>query len=175
MLKTSRYERDKFNKAAEQLDLAKLYIKENFQAIKDIKELKINCDFNDLTIETIIVSNSYQADHFFINDKHLKVSLFELIVILKNDLYDMLHSKISEVLFNESFQLPIDDVLKVYNSMNSDRIDTNNVYIKEHCNLWENNSYCTAKDILSAIKENKVWKNQDKNWHYKNEVLELKV
>lgn len=175
MLKTSRYERDKFVKAAEQLDRAKTYIEENFEVIKVIKELKINCDINDLTIETMIVSNSYQADHVFINNKHLKVSLFELLIILKNDLYDMLHSKMLEVVFNDSFQFPIDDVLKIYNQKNPDSIDTNNKYTKEQCNLWENDSYCTGKDIISAIKENKVWCNQDKNWHYRKEVLELRV
>jgi len=173
MLKTSKYEVEKFNKAAEQLDLAKTYVKENFDTIKAIKELEIDCDIENLKVKTIIISNSYQADHTLVNNKHLKVSLFELLIILKNDLYDMLISKSTEVILGESFDFPIDSILQMNNRNNPDYKETKNTFTKEKCNLWYDVNSCSAKDIISAIIENKVWRHQDENKHFRLENIEL--
>lgn len=173
MMRNFKYEIEKFNKASEQLDLAKDYVLNNFEEIKNIKELNINCNIEELKIETIIISNIYQADHLQINNKHLKVSLFELLVILKNDLKSMLVNKSNEALFNLDFELPVDSMLSAYNRNNLDNKVADNSFTKENCNLWEDESDCSPNDIISAILENKIWKHQDVNKVFPIEEIEL--
>ena len=165
ILKTSIYETQKFKyKASEQLDLAKDYVDNNFDEIKGIKELNIDCSKEDLKIETLIISNIYEADHLNFNKRHLKVSLFELLVILKNDLYQMLVPKYTKALFDLGLDLSVDNILNKHNK---------NTILKEDCNLWENEKDCSPEDIISAILENKVWKHQDANKNFFLEETEL--
>ncbi len=171
IMNTSKYEVLKFNsKASDQLNKAKEYVQNSFEKIKEIKELQINCKEEDLNIVTIIVSNSYQSDNLLFNNKHIKISLFELLIILKNDLYNMLVPKISEALFDFNLAMPIDEMLKLMNQSNPKYNKESKQIDKNECNLWEDINNCTANDILSAIKENKVWKHQDA----KIETIELK-
>ncbi len=173
IIKTSKYETLKFNsKASEQLLKAKNYIHGSFSEIKNIEELNINCKKEELKIVTIIVSNIYQADHLIFNQEHLKVSLFELLIILKNDLYNMLIYKQGKVLFNMDFDIPHNMVEQFYNR-NNPAIKKENLQIdKKDCNLWEDKNNCKPNDIISAIKENKIWKHQ--NLIVGTENIELK-
>jgi hypothetical protein len=165
ILKTSIYETQKFKyKASEQLDLAKDYVNNNFDEIKGIKELNIDCSKDDLKIETLIISNIYEADHLNFNKRHLKVSLFELLVILKNDLYKMLVPKYTKAFFDLGLDLSVDNILNKHNK---------NTILKEDCNLWENEKDCSPEDIISAILENKVWKHQNANKNFFLEETEL--
>lgn len=173
MTKNSKYEARQFNKASDQLDLAKDYVLNNFEEIKNLDGLNINCKIEDLKIETIIISNIYQADHVMINNKHLKVSLFELLIILKNDLYNMQVSKMGEALLDFKLELPIDKMLNMSNRNNPYNKENNNTISKGTSNLWENERECSPKDIISAIKENKVWKHQDANTSFPFEEIEL--
>ncbi len=173
MLKNSKYEVRQFNKASNQLDLAKEYIRNNFEKIKNLEGLTIDCNLNDLQIQTLIISNIYQSDHTMINDKHLKVSLFELLIILKNDLYNMLVPKIGEALFDFQLDLPIDIILNLFNINNPYTKSKSNHFSKKDCILWGNQQKCTPKDIIEAIKENKVWKHQDANKNFPIEEIEL--
>lgn len=173
MIKNSKYEVRQFNKASEQLDLAKDYVLNNFENIRNLEELNIDCPLEDLKIETIIISNIYQADHAMINNKHLKVSLFELLVILKDDLYNMLVPKIGEALFDSKLEIPLDMMLNMFNRNNSNNKKNNNSLLKEDCSLWENEKDCSPNDIISAIIENKVWKHQDTTNNFLIEEIEL--
>jgi len=164
MIKNSKYEVRQFNKASEQLDLAKDYVVNNFEKIKNLEELNIDCDLEDLKIETIIISNIYQADHIMVNNKHLKVSLFELLIILKDDLYNMLVPKMGKALFDSKFEIPLDMMLNK---------EDNNTLSIEDCSLWKNEKDCSPNDIISAIIENKVWKHQDTNKNFPIEEIEL--
>lgn len=171
MMRNFKYEIKNFNKASHQLDLAKDYVLNNFEEIKNLKELNIDCNVEDLKIETIIISNIYQADHIQINKKHLKVSLFELLIILKNDLKSMLVNKYVKAFYDTDFEFPIDDFFNTSNKNNLN-IKGNNK-INENSNLWEDEKECSPNDLISAIKENKVWKHQDANKNYPIEEIEL--
>ncbi len=173
IMKTSKYETLKFNsKASEQLLKAKSYINDFFTEIKNIEELNINCKKEELKIVTMIVSNIYQADHLIFNQEHLKISLFELLIILKNDLYNMLVYKEGRVLFNMDFDIPYNMVEQFYNRNNPAIKKENPQIDKKDCNLWEDKNNCKPNDIISAIKENKIWKHQ--NLIVSTEDIELK-
>lgn len=173
MIKNSKYEARQFNKASEQLDLAKDYVLNNFEDIRNLEGLNIDCPLEDLKIETIIVSSIYQGDHVMVNNKHLKVSLFELLIILKDDLYSMLVSKIGEALFDSKLEIPVEMMLNMFNRNNSNNKENNKTLSKEECSIWENEKECTSNDIISAIIENKVWKHQDTNKIFPIEEVEL--
>jgi hypothetical protein len=173
MIKNSKYEARQFNKASEQLDLAKDYVLNNFEDIRNLEELNIDCPLEDLKIETVIVSNIYQGDHIMVNNKHLKVSLFELLIILKDDLYNMLVPKMGEALFDYKLEIPLDMMLNMFNRNNSNNKENNNTLSKEECSLWENEKDCSPNDVISAIIENKVWKHQDTNKNFPIEEVEL--
>lgn len=171
IMNTSKYEVLKFSsKASSQLNKAKEYVLNRFEEIKGIKELQINCKKEDLNVVTIIISNSYQSDNLLFDNKHLKISLFELLIILKNDLYNMLVPKMSEALFDFNLDIPMDAMLKIQNRSNPKYKNKNIQLDKNECNLWEDINNCTPNDIISAIKENKVWKHQNA----KIEAIELK-
>lgn len=173
IMKTYKYETLKFNsKASEQLLKAKNYISNVFSEIQNIEELNINCKKEDIKIVTIIVSNIYQADHLVFNQEHLKISLFELLIILKNDLYNMLVDKSGQLFFGEKFNITINSIEQFYNR-NAPTIKKENPQIyKKDCNLWEDKNNCKPSDIISAIKEDKIWKHQ--NLIVETENIELK-
>ncbi len=174
IMKSSKYEVQRFNeKASDQLDKAKHYVNNNFEEIKQIKDLGIDCKKENLKIETIIISNIYQADHLIFNNRHLKISVFELLIILKNDLYNMLVSKMGKALFDFDFELPIDSMLKMHNTNNAKFKKNNNEITEANCNLWADSSNCTPNDIIAAIKENKVWQHQETNQHFGTEDIYL--
>lgn len=166
IMKTSKYEALKFNsKASEQLSKAKNYILDNFEEIKAIEELKINCKKENIKIVTMIISNIYQADNLIFNNQHNKISLFELLIILKNDLYNMLVSKSGKAITGIRFDIPMGRFFGKKNNLS----DVN----EEDCNLWKDTKECMPIDILSAIKENKVWKHQETDEANRKENIEL--
>ncbi|CAA0259127.1 hypothetical protein [Tenacibaculum maritimum] len=166
IMKTSKYETLNFNsKASEQLSKAKDYIQDNFDEIKAIEELNIDCKKESLKIVTIIISNIYQSDNLIFNNEHIKISLFELLIILKNDLYNMLVSKSEKVITNIGFDIPMGRFF----GKNNNLLDIK----EEDCNLWKNTKECMPSDILSAIKENKVWRHQETDEANTKENIEL--
>jgi hypothetical protein len=71
--------------AAKQLDKANQYVSANFMACKTtvFKPLGIKeINSSELKIYTLIVSSTFEKDHERINNKHLKISLFELEFLL---------------------------------------------------------------------------------------------
>jgi hypothetical protein len=72
-------------KASKQLEKADSYIKDNFNKCKTEYFQKLNIkekEFSQLKFYPLIVSTSFEHDHTMINNKHFKVSLFELQNVL---------------------------------------------------------------------------------------------
>lgn len=150
VINTSKYYTRNFkSKASDQLDKSAHYVRSNFEAIKMDDTLNINCDLKDLKIVTIILSNSYVSDETIFSNTHYKISMFELMIILKNDVKNMHYSQMGKLLFNKNLVLPIDFLL---NNSNKKFLEAENL------SLWENNESCSAMDLISAIKESKVFK-----------------
>jgi hypothetical protein len=149
-------------KAGDQLTKHLEYIEDNFESIKSIPELSINCDREELTIIPLIVSNIFEFDDQFINEQYQKVSLFELQVILRNDLYDALYNRMGSYLPGNVGDTPVANIFQNYNQFNPQ-------FKKEHIlpkdksyyNLWSSPDACSPEDLLSAIKERKVWQGLD--------------
>ncbi|GAK89672.1 hypothetical protein JCM19297_294 [Nonlabens ulvanivorans] len=176
IVRSSLFESRNFNfKASEQLDIAKEYVKNNFHEIKNIKELNVDCTLENLLIETIIVSNVYQSDHLLFNRRHMKVSQLELSIILRNDKHEMLVSKLGTAFFDSKLEIPIDKLMSLHEGNNSNIKEVDGQIQKEDCNLWSHKSYCSPQDLISAIKENKVWRHQDDYKDYHIEEIELGV
>ncbi len=75
-------------KASGQLDKGVRYIHENFDKVKDdhFKKLAIKESLpSDIKIYPIVVSTSFGFDHVLIENKHLKISLFELQGLLEDE------------------------------------------------------------------------------------------
>ena len=76
-------------KASNQLEKGYDYIKNNFTKCKADYFQKLNIketEFSQLKIYPIIVSTSFEQDHTTINDKHFKISLFEMQNIIERDI-----------------------------------------------------------------------------------------
>ena len=115
-------------------------------------------------------------------DKYRKLSLFELGIILRNDLYNLLNKSgkvfnIIPVDYNDKMEkddLPIHVIEGMMNSRNYRKKDGNVDTSKEACNLWTNPDACSAEDLIQAIDKNKVWKFMDKLYEFKiNEIIEI--
>lgn len=68
-------------KAAQQLDKDVNFLKESFGWLQNVFDDMME-SFEELEIKTLIVSTSFEHDHEFISDRHLKVSLYELDKVL---------------------------------------------------------------------------------------------
>jgi len=170
LIRNEEYSSRKFiYKATEQIERNKKYIKENFEKeFRRIPELKINCDFEELQIVPLIISNIYDTDDYYINSKFLKLSLFELIVILNNDLYSMLNYKSGKALFDSDFEIHVPFLFQQINSFAPEFKKSILKTDKESCNLWTDEKQCSATDLITAIKEDKIWKflNELKHLNY---------
>ncbi|NHN24101.1 hypothetical protein FIA58_000295 [Flavobacterium jejuense] len=174
IMKTSKYEVLKFNsKASEQLNLAKDYIINNYDEIKKCKNLGINCELKDLKIVTIIISNIYQSDNLIFRNEHHKISLFELMIILKNDLYNMLVQKECKILTDEKMDIPVNTMLQIENKSNLKYSKTHKQINEDECSLWKENNSCSANDLTTAILESKVWKHQAELKQFTRESIKI--
>lgn len=155
-------------KARNQLNSAIEYIRsdDGFQEIKGIENLKIPSSSHsaDIKIIPLIVTNIFDYDDIVIDGKFLNISMFELMVILNNDLYNLQNintEKLTGKLANQIPDLPVDIINSFGNESNMfnkhEKFDTS----KEKCSLWSGNEL-TVNDFLTAIKEDKVWQFLDK-------------
>jgi len=168
---TNKYEILRFElKASSQLAKAKKYTLNNFKELKKNKELAIDCNENELRIVTIIMSNIYQSDNLIFKE-HLKISLFELMIILQNDLKKMIELNM-KLFFGEDFNLPIDTLQKTHNKYNKDYKHHNNAKTKSY-DLWSNQNSCSAANLITSITENKVWEHLEKNKYYLKNSIEI--
>lgn len=164
-------------KAKYQLNNAVDYIKSNFDEIRDIEELNIDCKLSDIKIIPLIVTNIFDYESEFTSNNIIRISDFTLKIILKNDLGDMMfiNSKVASQHFASNqkfkdFDLPLSSMYS--NNRNNTDLNLKNYNFpksKEECNLWTTPSECSPQDIISAISENKVWGFVDKIWDFKTQ------
>lgn len=143
--------------AVNQLKKGEKYIRDNFPEIK--KELKIDCSLDELNIQPLIVSNVYVGDENIFYEKYLKLSLFELTIILRDDLYSMRTTQMFKTLLeiNEFEGFNVDNVSH-HNPSGVSKPGQDRILKKEDLKLWKNDNNCSPFDIVSAIKKNKIWK-----------------
>ncbi|MBP7284272.1 MAG: hypothetical protein KBA66_21985 [Leptospiraceae bacterium] len=156
--------------AVKQLENAKEYILDNFEEFRKNANINIDCDLSDLTIECIIVSNIFEYDDVFIKNKFLKLSLFELYVILNNDLFSVLNLDFSKLGFKSS-NIP-EFLLKKFLNQNHPMINPHAEIKtdKESCDLSNGKGKCDINDIILSIRENKVWKHLDEQYRYPEKI-----
>jgi hypothetical protein len=162
------YSKQVTNKANFQLNRALDFInsEKGFKRIKEIDELKIPADteLSQIKVIPLIVSNIFNYDDAITSDNYLKFSMFELMIILKNDLYNLLHintNQIMQQVFGVSNSklpdLPT-HFISSFGNGNNQFIKKQQQFIdKEECDLWDG-SKLHVKDFLSAIEKDKVWK-----------------
>lgn len=163
LLSYAKYHAIRFEyKASEQLKRHQEYIKTNFEAIKSISELGIDCELEQLEIIPLIVSNIFELDDLLIHGQYHKVSLFELQVILKNDLYDALTNRLDSYLGGLDSDSLASSVIQKFNQ-NNPHFKENRLGLltKEECGLWSNPESCSPADIVTAIRDRKVWQGLD--------------
>lgn len=164
LLTSNKYRELRFDfKASDQLSNHLEYIEGNFESFRsEIPELSIDCDWEELTITPLIVSNIFEFDDQLISEQYRKISLFELQVILRNDLYDALHNRMGSYLPNGVGDTPVANIFQNYNQRNpqfkNEQIAPQD---KAYYNLWSSPDACSPQDILSAIEERKVWQGLD--------------
>ncbi len=89
------------NKASSQLDKVTSYIRNNYNQFVNQNLKAINIEENEcsqLKIYTLIVSTSFEYDHELINNKHLKISLFELKNILDSEIKEYKGNKLEALM-----------------------------------------------------------------------------
>ncbi|MFT5823719.1 MAG: hypothetical protein ACI8ZM_004981 [Crocinitomix sp.] len=159
ILANIKYETLKFNShATYQLQLAELYVRENFEEIAQITGLNINCTLAELEIKPIIVSNIFQGDGQLRDNPYPKISFLELAIILRNDRYDLYMDKEPLLLANAREYNSLNSKLRANNQSSSDQtvVDPKPFEYK----LWLTNDSCSAENLISAIENNSVWQFQ---------------
>ncbi len=156
-------------KAVDQLSRGRKYIQEHyksahFEKVRD--KLGITCSLDDLEVVPLIVSNIFDGDDIFYGDDILKVSLFELGIILRNDLYWLLNfsSKMMGKEIEGLETLPIYVFEQMQNSQAPGFKNSTFDASEEACNLWTQPDRCSAGDLKKAIAEDRVWSFLDELW-----------
>lgn len=159
-------------KAVDQLKRSKTFIEANFdgEKFRELKtELGITCSLEELCIRPLIVSNVFDGDDLVFDDEIMKISAFELSIILKNDLYWVLNmsSKASgqeEIPGLESMSIYVHEQVQNQNArgFRNEPIETS----KEACDLWSSKDRCSVDDLFTAIEQDKVWSFLDKLWDF---------
>jgi len=167
-------------RAKYQLAMACEYIKRNFHKIKSIKDLKIDRDLSEIEIVPLIVSNIFDYDGEVTENGILKISDFTLRLILNNDWAELMfsNSKMAAQYLppnTNHFDLPVISLDAMGNKNNPDfnptafRFPDN----RDQCSLWSSDKECSPQDLLSAIKQNKVWAFVDKIWDFKPSTIDI--
>lgn len=170
LLAYNKYRELRFDyKASDQLSSHLEYIENDFEAIKGIPDLSIDCDLEAINIQPLIISNIFEFDNQLINEQYQKVSLFELQVILHNDLYQALHTPTDSYSVDNIPDQPIAAIFQRFNQNNPQfkRVQAK-AKDKASCNLWSNPYYCTPEDLITAIRERVVWQGLDEMMEFKS-------
>jgi hypothetical protein len=150
--------------------------------------LGIKCAYSALTIVPIIVTNNFEHDGLLIDKRIRTTTLYELSVILRNNLYDNLHApfeKMAKVYHGklpteksekaDEFMLSFDFIHRMSNSRNPFvKEDAPREYSKAECDLWEGKKECSAKRFLNIIDKELVWKFLDQSYRY-GELIRMKM
>ena len=96
--------------------------------------------------------------------------MFELYVILNNDLFSVLNLDFSKLGFKSS-NIP-EFLLKKFLNQNHPMINPHAEIKtdKESCDLSNGKGKCDINDIILSIRENKVWKHLDEQYRYPEKI-----
>jgi Holliday junction resolvase-like predicted endonuclease len=137
-------------KASSQLTKVVDYLRSNLE--ETFSKLNQPIPKGEIKIFPLIVSNIFEHDYLMFNQKFPKISLFELEIILTNNLYKML-----------KYENQKDDFTRrMMAQMNANDISTNQQQseksIREaECDLWSGKKECSADDLIELIEQNKIW------------------
>jgi Holliday junction resolvase len=153
-------------KARHQMDLAIEYFKtdDGFNDIKKIRELKIpdKLEISQVKIVPLIVSNIFDFDDLYVDNKYLNVSSLELIINLTNDLYklrNLVYKPIEKKDNVDSIENNVFPIDVFYRNLNYNNVFQNKIISdssKEACNLWDS-AELSAENLIRNINKNKVW------------------
>lgn len=177
--------------AKTQIEITESWLRSNLDADRG-KELRsllgISCSFSELNIVPMIVTNNFEHDGLLIDNRIRSITLYELSVILRNNLYDNLHAPFEKMMRlytgvtdvpksanKEEFMLPFEFAHSMNNSRNP-FVKTGNrpEYTKENCDLWEGKTGCSANRFLEIIDKELVWKFLDQSYRY-GELIEMRL
>jgi len=175
--------------AKTQIEITESWLRDNLDS-KQGEELRtllgITCSFSELVIVPMIATNNFEHDGLLIDNRIRSITLYELSVILRNNLYDNLHVPFQKMMRlytgatdlpkstnEEEFMFPFE----LAHSMNNNRnpfvkTDSRPEYTKENCDLWEGKPDCSAKRFLEIIDKELVWKFLDQSYRY-GELMEM--
>lgn len=176
LLRYAWYHAIKFEyKAIEQLMRHQEYIEANFEVVRSIPELGIDCELEELEIIPLIVSNIFEFDDLLTKGQYRKVSLFELLVILHNDLYESLHNRLASFLSGEEADFLASSVIQAFNQNNTHfNRSVSGRAAKEKYSLWSDPESCSPKNLVNSIRDGKVWKGLDEMMGFRpGESLEI--
>ncbi|MCE7995312.1 MAG: hypothetical protein HEP71_25265 [Roseivirga sp.] len=159
-------------KAVDQLKRSKTFIEANFdgEKFRELKtELGITCSLEELSIRPLIVSNVFDGDDLVFDEEIMKISAFELSIILENDLFWVLNISVKvsgqeEIPGLESMSIYAHEQMQNQNAkgFRNEPIDSS----KEACDLWSSKDSCSADDLITAIEQDKVWSFLDELWDF---------
>ena len=152
------------DKAAGQLDRAIEYYYENFEFFREA--LRIDKQKEEIVVDSLIVSNIFDWDDLMKGGKHLKTSLLELEIILKNSLYDMLNIQLPGFLTADNtaaLRIPVYRVEAPHNSNNPRYKGMPFDCSKENCDLWKADGLSFERFHV-ALKNHETWKFIDVFW-----------
>lgn len=161
LLRQSEFDSRKLeHKAVQQLDRVCDFYVNNFEEFKRCTQLQIDLPQSEIKVYTLIVSNTFERDKTLKGFRHLKLSLFELMIILKNDLCKMLNSNLSSLFPDDKafgeMDIPFYMLNKIFNKNNpflaNEVIDTS----KTACDLYEGKPISAGK-FVEIIEQDRVW------------------
>jgi hypothetical protein len=167
LLREHQYDSDILEiRAAEQLNRAMIFFQNNFEYFSKREALKIDRPLEEIQMHGLIVSNSFEADGTYKSGKHLKVSLLELEVILKNRLFYLYNIPIPGFLLQqkEAEYVELDTLMGIENQNNFRFKNTGKAKMeKEDCNLWKS-ANLTFERFNEILRDNEVWRHMDRSW-----------
>jgi hypothetical protein len=148
--------------------------------------LGITSPFAELNVVPMIVTNNFEHDGLLIDNRIRSITLYELSVVLRNNLYDNLHAPFEKMMrlytgtkdlpkssTKEEFMLPFEFAHSMNNSRSPFvRTGKRPEYTKENCDLWEGKADCSAARFLEIIDQELVWKFLDQSYRY-GELMEM--
>ncbi|MEM7182804.1 MAG: hypothetical protein AAF518_17965, partial [Spirochaetota bacterium] len=138
-----------YYKASKQLDKGINTIKREGELLEKLGITEIET----VKIYPLIVSTSFDSDDIIFHKQYLKISYFELLIILRNDLKSLLTEKMYPDISEElAFSATLSFENRGHPHFNPKRD-----YEIGDTDLWNGNTECSVQNVIEAIEENKIW------------------